>query len=73
MKNIIIIIMVGLTVSVGFAEVKIIKKQGKVMVRTGLEENWQDVRIGSILKDIDTILSTEKGQDTLEPEDGLCS
>jgi hypothetical protein len=71
MKNIIImLVFIGLSVTSIQADVKIVQKQGKVMVRFGLDESWQDAQIGAILKNIDTIMSAENGQVVLELEDG---
>jgi hypothetical protein len=64
------ILLIGLAAASLEADVKIIQTQGKVMVRYGLEEAWQDAQTGAILKNIDTILSGEKGRVVLELEDG---
>jgi hypothetical protein len=53
------------------ADVKIVKAKGKVMVRFGIEESWHKAQIGSILKNIDSILSGEDGMVTLELEKGI--
>jgi hypothetical protein len=51
------------------ADVKIVEVKGNVMVRFGIEESWEKAQIGSILKNIDSILSGEDGQVILELED----
>lgn len=43
---------------------------GNAEVRKGLEENWTLLRVGMILKEIDTILTGEGAEVTLELEDG---
>jgi hypothetical protein len=53
------------------ADVKIVEAKGNVMVRFGIEESWQKAQIGSILKNIDSILSGEDGQVVLELEGGI--
>jgi len=72
-KNYMIIILmtVGMGVSSLFADVKIVEAKGKVMVRFGIEESWQNAQIGSILKNIDSILSGEDGNVILELENGM--
>ncbi len=71
MKNIIfMLVFICLSVTSIHADVKILQTQGKVMVRLGLDETWQKAQVGAILKNIDTILSSENGQVILELEDG---
>jgi hypothetical protein len=53
------------------ADIKIVEAKGKVMVRFGIEESWQKAKIGSVLKNIDSILSGEDGHVTLELEGGM--
>ena len=50
--------------------VKVVQSSGDVKVRYGLDEEWQPVSIGSILKDIDTILTGEKSEALLKFESG---
>lgn len=67
---IVILIIVGMVVNGLQADVKIIETKGNVMVRYGIEESWNKAKIGSILKNIDSILSGEDGEVNLELEDG---
>jgi hypothetical protein len=72
MKNVKMIFMIIIVaVTTIHADVKIVQSQGKVLVRYGLEESWQEAKIGTILKNIDTILSAENGYVVLELEDGM--
>lgn len=66
----IILIIIGMLVNSLQADVKILEAKGNVMVRFGIEETWHKAQIGSILKNIDSILSGENGLVTLELEDG---
>ena len=50
--------------------VKVVKSSGDVKVRYGLDEKWQPIALGSILKDIDTILTGEKSEAVLKLESG---
>ena len=72
-KNLLILILmiVGLVVNGLKADVKIIEVKGSVMVRFGIEESWQKIQVGSILKNIDSILSGEDGSVILELENGI--
>ncbi|MFC2088563.1 tol-pal system YbgF family protein [Calditrichota bacterium] len=54
----------------GESPVKIVKITGDVKVRFGLEENWNQAGKGMLLEDIDTILSGEGAQVTLETKEG---
>ena len=47
-------------------EVKIIKMSGEVKIRHGVEEFWQPASLGIFLKDIDSILTGERGEVTLQ-------
>jgi len=47
-------------------EVKIIKISGEVKIRHGVEEFWQPASLGIFLKDIDSILTGERGEVTLQ-------
>ena len=73
LKNYIIIIalVIGVVVSSLEADVKIVEARGNVMVRFGIEESWNKAQIGSILKNIDSILSGEDGSVVLELENGM--
>ena len=51
-------------------DVKVVKSSGDVKVRYGLDEKWQPLALGSILKDIDTILTGEKSEVVLKFESG---
>jgi len=51
-------------------EVKIIKISGEVKIRHGVEEFWQAASLGIILKDIDSILTGENGEVTLQVDEG---
>jgi hypothetical protein len=62
---------IGMVVNGLQADVKIIEAKGNVMVRFGIEESWQKAQIGSILKNIDSILSGEDGSVVLELAGGL--
>jgi hypothetical protein len=53
------------------ADVKIVEINGNVMVRYGIEESWNKAQIGSILKNIDSILSGEDGSVVLEIKGGM--
>ena len=67
---IVILIIVGIAATGLKADVKIVDAKGDVRVRFGIEEFWHKAQIGLILKNIDSILSGEDGQVTLEPEEG---
>jgi len=73
LKNykIIIALAIGMVVNNLEAEVKIIEAEGDVMVRFGIEESWHKAQIGSILKNIDSILSGENGSVLLELDSGI--
>lgn len=45
---------------------EIVRLSGEVLVRKGLDEAWQRARLGQVLEDIDTILTLETGEVTLE-------
>jgi hypothetical protein len=51
-------------------EVKIAKVSGEVRVRRGVETTWHPVSVGIFIKDVDTILTGEKGKVVLELENG---
>jgi hypothetical protein len=73
LKNykIIVALIIGMVVNSLEADVKIVEAKGKVMVRFGIEESWHKAQIGSILKNIDSILSGEDGNVILELEGGI--
>jgi len=50
--------------------VTVIKSSGNVKVRYGLDEKWQPLALGNILKDIDTILTGEQSEAVLKLESG---
>ncbi|MBN2367253.1 MAG: hypothetical protein JXL67_13875 [Calditrichaeota bacterium] len=51
-------------------QVKIDQISGEVLVRRGIEEFWQPVSLGILIKDVDTILTGENGKVILKLEDG---
>ncbi len=51
-------------------EAEIVRISGEVTVRRGVEESWQPLSLGILIKDVDTILTGEKGEVVLELEDG---
>ncbi len=53
------------------ANVKIISASGTVQVRRGMEEDWQQAKVGMSLKEIDTIMVGEGGSTTLELENAV--
>jgi hypothetical protein len=67
----VILMILGMVVSNLLADVKILEAKGNVMVRFGIEESWHKAQIGSILKNIDSILSGEDGRVLLELEGGM--
>lgn len=69
--KIIVTIIIGMVVNSLEADVKIVEAKGNVMVRFGIEESWNKAQIGSILKNIDSILSGEDGGVILELEGGM--
>jgi hypothetical protein len=69
--KIIIALIFGIVVNALKADVKIIEAKGNVMVRFGIEESWNNAQIGSILKNIDSILSGEDGNVILELDSGM--
>lgn len=71
-KYIISLLSIFILASTARAEiaVKVVQSSGDVKVRYGLDEEWQPVSIGSILKDIDTILTGEKSEALLKFESG---
>jgi len=71
-KNFLFIILMisGIAINSLKADVKIVEVKGDVRVRFGIEESWHKAQIGSILKNIDSILSGENGRIVLELENG---
>lgn len=72
-KTYVIILMLSITVFVqtGFSmEVKIVKMSGEVNIRHGVDELWQPASLDIFLKDIDSILTGEKGEVILQVEEG---
>ena len=67
----VILMIVVMVVSGLQADVKIVEAKGNVMVRFGIEESWHIAKIGSILKNIDSIFSGEDGEVILELEGGI--
>ena len=51
-------------------EVKIVKISGEVKIRHGVDEFWQPASLGIFLKDIDSILTGEKGEVILRVKEG---
>ena len=51
-------------------EVQIVKINGDVKVRYGLDEQWRKAAVGEILKDIDTIFNGENAHSVLKLDDG---
>ena len=51
-------------------EVKIAHLSGEVQVRRGLDETWQPVSLGIFIKEVDTILTGEKGEVVLDLGNG---
>jgi hypothetical protein len=51
-------------------EVKIVKMSGEAKIRHGVDELWQPASLGIFLKDIDSILTGEKGEVILQVEEG---
>jgi len=66
------IIAILLSINISFAQMSmtIVKMEGEVKVRPGLEETWQKAKLGMILKDIDTILTGEEAWVELKNENG---
>jgi tetratricopeptide (TPR) repeat protein len=57
--------------SLAIAEVvEIFQIKGEVKVRQGVEEFWQPAVLGQFIKDVDTILTGEKGEVVLKLADG---
>lgn len=54
----------------GSETAKIIKMSGEVKVRAGLNEHWDEAHIGMLLRDIDTILTTEAAEVVLKLASG---
>ncbi len=52
-------------------EVKISRLSGEVQVRRGLDETWQPVSLGIFIKEVDTILTGEKGEVVLDLGNGV--
>ena len=65
----IIIMLVGVVWADG--EVEITNMKGDVRIRVGLDEEWQNARIGMILKNLDTIYCGENSVVILLNQDGL--
>lgn len=73
MKKIWIILIVVLSVAqflMAAQSVKIINLAGSVSVRPGVEEIWQTATKGMVLEEIDTIVTGEDGQVTLQLPNG---
>ncbi len=51
-------------------EAQIVRMSGEVLVRRGVEETWRPVSLGIFIKDIDTILTGEKGEVVLNLAEG---
>jgi len=51
-------------------KVKIIHVSGEVKIRRGVEESWHPAAIGTLLEDIDSILTGEGAEVILEVKDG---
>jgi hypothetical protein len=64
----VIIILVGVVWADG--EVEITNMKGDVRIRVGLDEEWQNARIGMILKNLDTIYCGENSLVILLNQDG---
>jgi hypothetical protein len=68
---IILIMSISVLVHTGLSkEVKIVKMSGEVKIRHGVDELWQPASLGIFLKDIDSILTGEKGEVILQVEEG---
>ncbi len=52
------------------SKVKILSTRGEVRVRRGVEESWHPASSGTFLDDIDSILTGERGQVSLQVQDG---
>ena len=60
----------GSPLLLGSETAKIVKLNGDVKVREGLNENWDTAHIGMLLRDIDTILTLESSEVVLELDNG---
>jgi hypothetical protein len=63
------VMFISAIISQSVAETEVVKINGEVQVRRGLDEKWQNAFVGMMLKNIDTILSLE-GDVVLKMDDG---
>ncbi len=61
-----IILSVAATTAIGQEGFKVISVKGKAMLRMGLSEKWEPVKVNDVLKPADTILSGENCEIVLE-------
>lgn len=70
LKTAALISMLAMTLSSKPDRVAIIKISGEVKIRRGVDEHWQPAAGGTLLDDIDTILTGEAGKVQLRLHDG---